>query len=124
MTQQEFVDLFAMMPDWSSRYEYIMDRCAIVTMPVEMHIPHYRIESCLSKLYFCVKKDPDIQILAWGNNPISLGLAGVIYDIFNGRPVVPSYEKLFFHTRSGLQDHLSPARAAAMIEMLQRLTNA
>lgn len=124
MTQLEFVELFAQLPDWGERYEYIMDRCSVVTMPPEMHISEYRVESCLSKLYFNVTKDPDIHIMAWGNNPISLGLAGVIYDIFNGRPVVPSFDKIFFHKRSGLMEHLSPARAAAMIEMLQRLTQA
>ena len=124
MTQQEFVDLFAMMPDWGCRYEYIMERCSIVTMPPEMHLPEYRIESCLSKLYFKVQREDFIHIMAWGNNPISLGLAGVIYDIFEGRPLVPNYDKIFFHKRSGLLDHLSPARAAALIEMLQRLTTA
>lgn len=124
MTQQEFVDLFEMMPDWGCRYEYLMERCSVVQMPAELLIPENRVNSCLAKLYFSVQKSDYVHIMAWGNNPISLGLAGVIYDIFEGRPLVPSMDKIFFHKKSGLLDHLSPARAAALIEMLQKLTTA
>lgn len=123
MTQQQFVDFFNEMPNWEMRYEYIMERCVAVTLPPDMHLPQYRVQSCISQLYFKVEKFPEVRIQAWGNNPISLGLAGIIFDIFDGRPVVPNYDKIFFHKKSGLMDHLSPARAAALEEMLLRLTS-
>lgn len=122
MTQNEFVELMESLPDWGSRYEYIMERCAAVEMPKEMIIPGNKIYSCLSQLYFHVERYPFAKVYAWGNNPISLGLAGIIADIFNDRPLIPSYDKIFFHTKSGLMDKLSPARAAALIEMLKKLT--
>lgn len=122
MTQKDFVELMNMFPDWGSRYEYIMERCAGLYMPEELIIPENKIQSCLAQLYFFVERKPLIKIYACGNNPISLGLAGIISDIFDGIPSAPTYENIYFHTQSGLLSKLSPARAASLIEMLKKLS--
>lgn len=122
MTQRDFVELMEMFSDWGSRYEYIMERCVGLYMPEELILPENKIDSCLAQLYFYVEKKPVIKIYACGNNPISLGLAGIISDIFDGLPSSPPFENIFFHTKSGLMSKLSPARAASLLEMLNKLS--
>ena len=122
MNQVEFVDLFNSLPDWEEKYRYIMDRAGSVEMPIEYRTAENKIISCTSILYFKVTREPQVKIYAWGNSPISLGLAGIISDIFTGRELVPtSLDKIFFHTKTQLNTHLSAARNAALIEMLNKI---
>lgn len=122
MLQKDFIEFFNSLPDWESKYEYLMERCVGLQMPPSMMIEANRIKSCSSKLYFVVEKNPFVKIYAWGNSPISLGLAGIISDIFTGREIIPKFSNINFHYKTELINHLTSARAAALDEMIRILT--
>ncbi len=120
----DFIKMFNELPTWEERYEYLIEKCTTMEMPEELRTEENRIKSCISKLYFYVDRQPAVKIYAWGNSPISLGLAGILAEMFEGREIIPAYSHINFQKKTGLIDNLTPARAAALDEMIRILTSA
>lgn len=119
--QNEFIEMFNSIPTWEEKYEYIIDKCVGLSIPEHLKTEENRIKSCASKLYFYVERIPAVKVYAWGNSPVSLGLAGVLAEIFDGRELIPPYQNIKFQYKTGLMCHLTQARAEALDEMIKIL---
>lgn len=121
---QELTELFDLMPEWSDRYNYLIELGSqMPPMPVAFKVPENRI-ACNSQLFFYVYYTEGIcHIEAEANAPIPQGLAALLYTLCNGltRQEIHNNFPLLknFIQTSGLPANLSLTRGEALEEMLK-----
>lgn len=121
---QELTELFDLMPEWSDRYNYLIELGSrMLPMPVAFKVPENRI-ACNSQLFFYVYYTEGIcHIEAEANAPIPQGLAALLYTLCNGltRQEIHNNFSLLknFIQTSGLPTNLSLTRREALEEMLK-----
>lgn len=121
---QELTELFDLMPEWSDRYNYLIELGSrMPPMPVAFKVPENRI-ACNSQLFFYVYYTEGIcHIEAEANAPIPQGLAALLYTLCNGltRQEIHNNFSLLknFIQTSGLPANLSLTRREALEEMLK-----
>lgn len=123
---QELTELFDSMPEWSDRYNYLIELGSqMPPMPVAFKVPENRI-ACNSQLFFYVYYTEGIcHIEAEANAPIPQGLAALLHSLCDGLPRQEIRENLsvletFLHT-IGLPENLTPVRRQALYEMLGKI---
>lgn len=123
---RELAELFALMPDWMDRYNYLIELGnALPPMPIAFKVPENRIV-CNSMLYFHAYCREDIcYIEAEANTAIPQGLAALLYSFFNGqnRKEICENWSVFesFLRETGLPEHLTAIRRQALCIMLKNI---
>lgn len=121
---QELTELFDLMPEWSDRYNYLIELGSrMPPMPVAFKVPENRI-ACNSQLFFYVYYTEGIcHIEAEANAPIPQGLAALLHSLCDGLPRQEIHNNFpllkEFIQASGLSANLSLTRREALEEMLK-----
>ena len=121
--QDSFVELFNSMPDWTEKFQYLIELGEnIPEMPEEMRTPKNQIE-CNSKIYYVVFPPAGkIHIEGWSNSPIPSGLIAVMKEIFEGCDIVDLRStEINFHIRTNLLGNLTRLRQLSLLKMIGKL---
>ena len=122
--QQEFIDLFNELGEWPNRFNYLIALAdELTSMPAHLIMPETKIQNCVSQTYFaCTYIDGKAHIYGKSNAAIPAGIIKVMHELFNGRYRSEIHETLInFHTETKLIEHLTPARAGALAQMIERI---
>ena len=120
----EALDTFG--PDaWNDKFTYLIGMNDYLPASCPDELLPYRIAACQSKTYFHAWRECDfLRVNGWSNTPVQRGVIVSLIEMFDRTPFaeLTSGDDVFFHTRSGLIDNLTPLRQLGLHEMVRRIT--
>lgn len=122
--QEEIVETFSMLDDWTDRYEYIIDMGRqLPPLPEEYRTEQYRLKGCQSQVWIKTELvDGLLQIKATSDSAIVAGLIALLLRVYNGRrPAEIIATPPDFIRRIDLESHLSPTRSNGLSAMVQQI---
>ena len=125
--QDEIVEEMAGIGDWLGKYEYLVRIGRELSVPAEeIRKEEHAVRGCQSRLW--IKAEPRgerLSILADSDTAITRGIIALLLRVLDGRtPSEVLSADLYFLDRTGLREHLSPARAnglGAMVKVIRDL---
>ncbi len=122
--QQDIVDEFAFLGDWTERYQYIID-CgkALPDLPEEEKTEANKLHGCQSQVWLVAERDGDNLIFrATSDALIVSGLIALLLRIYSGHSAAEiSASKPWFVEELGLSEHLSHTRSNGLASMLKAI---
>lgn len=122
--QQEIVDEFAFLGDWTERYQYIID-CgkSLPDLAESDKTEANKLHGCQSQVWLIAERDGDtLNFRAISDALIVSGLIALLLRIYSGRKANEiAASKPWFVDQLGLKDHLSPTRSNGLGAMLQAI---
>lgn len=124
--QDAFVENMALLEPWNEKFNYLIDLGNnLPAMPTQMMSPRTFVQGCISRTYFkAIKTTGGIKVFAYSNSPVMCGILEAVRSIFDGTELEGTDDEIYFHTESGLIDHLTPQRKSALLQIIERLKNA
>ncbi len=123
--QEEIVDTFALLDDWTDRYRYIIDLGKQLSppFPEEYKTEDYRLKGCQSQVWIRTDLvDGVLQIRATSDSAIVAGLIALLLRVYSGRrPADIIATPPDFIRRIDLEAHLSPTRSNGLSAMVQQI---
>lgn len=120
--QQEIIDEFAFLGDWTERYQYIID-CgkALPDLPEEEKTEANKLHGCQSQVWLVAGRDGENLIFrATSDALIVSGLIALLLRIYSGHTATEiANSKPWFVEKLGLTDHLSHTRSNGLASMLK-----
>lgn len=123
--QNQFAGFFNEFEAWNEKFNYLLELGeALFPMPSHLKTPLNAISGCQSHTYFYASLiDDKLVIHGWSNSAILSGIIEMIRMLFNDVPVQQVRETpINFHTLIALPENLTPNRAAALQQMIDRIT--
>lgn len=124
--QQDIVEEFAFLGDWTERYQYLID-CgkSLPDLPAAEKIAANRLHGCQSQVWLVAEQDSaQLRFRATSDALIVAGLIALLLRIYSGRSAAEILaSKPWFVTELGLNDHLSPTRSNGLAAMLSAINN-
>ncbi len=125
---QEIAELFDCLPDWTMRYQQIIDLGQrLPAMPQSLKTPANFVSGCQSQVHLCARIRPGsadiVEFLADSDSDIVRGLIALLQQLFSGQSAqtILAFDALAFFARLGLDRHLSLTRRNGLAAMLQRI---
>ena len=122
--QDEIVETFGVLEDWSDRYQYIIDLGRQAPpFPAACQIEEYRLKGCQSQVWIVTEmKDGLMHIAATSDSAIVAGLIALLVRVYSDRrPAdILATPPDFIH-KIQLDDHLSPTRSNGLASMIQQI---
>lgn len=122
--QQEIADEFALLGDWSERYQYLIDLGRkLPPFPDAWRSEEWRIHGCQSLVWLVPEGDAHcLHLHASSDSAIVSGLIALVRRVYSGR----SAEQILatqpeFIRMIGLGSHLSPTRSNGLAALLSRV---
>jgi cysteine desulfuration protein SufE len=122
--QEEIVDTFSLLDDWTDRYQYIIDLGKqLPPFPEEHKTEAYRLKGCQSQVWVHTDVvDGVLQIRATSDSAIVAGLIALLLRVYSGRrPADIIATPPDFIRRIDLEAHLSPTRSNGLSAMVQQI---
>lgn len=122
--QEEIVDTFSVLDDWTDRYQYIIDLGKqLPPFPEEFKTEEYRLKGCQSQVWIKTELvDGLLQIRATSDSAIVSGLIALLLRVYSGRrPGDIIATPPDFIRRIELESHLSPTRSNGLSAMIQQI---
>jgi cysteine desulfuration protein SufE len=122
--QDEIVDTFQLLEDWTDRYQYIIDLGRQAPpFPEAWKIEQYRLKGCQSQVWIVTElKDGKMLIHATSDSAIVAGLIALLVKVYSDRrPAEIIATPPDFIRRIQLEDHLSPTRSNGLSAMVQQI---
>lgn len=122
--QEEIVDTFSVLEDWTDRYQYIIDLGRqLPPFPEEFKTEAYRLKGCQSQVWIKTDLvDGVLQIRATSDSAIVAGLIALLLRVYGGRrPADIIATPPDFIRRIDLEAHLSPTRSNGLAAMVQQI---
>ncbi len=121
---QSIVDEFALLGDWSERYQYLIDLGKqLPDLPAELKTDAHRVHGCQSMVWMVSSGDAArMDIRAISDSAIVSGLIALLLRVYSGRSAaeILATEPAFIRA-IGLAKALSPTRANGLAAMLARI---
>jgi cysteine desulfurase / selenocysteine lyase len=124
----EIAELFELLPDWTMRYQQIMDLGArLPTMPEALKTPETLVHGCQSVVHLSARVRPGttdrLEFLADSDAAIVCGLIALLQQVFSGQRAadILAFDAEGFFTELGLDRNLTMGRRTGLASMLQRL---
>ena len=121
---QSIVDEFALLGDWSERYQYLIDLGKrLPDLPAELKTDAHRVHGCQSMVWMVSSGDAArMDIRAISDSAIVSGLIALLLRVYSGRSAteIMATEPEFIRA-IGLAKALSPTRANGLAAMLARI---
>ena len=122
--QQEIVETFAFLEDWTDRYQHIIDVGKETDdFPEESKVDSNRIAGCQSQVWITSRmEEGKLQIQATSDSAIVKGLVYLLLQVYSGREpreildTPPSFIK-----EISLGEHLSPTRSNGLASMVNTI---
>jgi len=124
--QDEFIENMASWELWNEKFNYLIEIGeSLPDMPSQMMSSHTLIQGCTSRTYFkAVITLEGLRIYGRSNSPVMCGILEAVRYIFDGGMLSGGDDDIYFHTESGLIDHLTPQRKSALLQIIDRIKNA
>ncbi len=123
-TQQEIVEEFELLSDWTDRYQYIIDLGRkLPEFPVEQKTEANRLHGCQSQVWVVAEThDNSVHIEAISDSAIVSGLIALMLRVYNDRDAgtIVSTPPQFIDA-IGLTNHLSPTRSNGLNALFQKI---
>lgn len=122
--QDELIDDFAMLGDWESKYEYIIDLGKSLPLINEAYkLDENLIRGCQSRVWLHADiEDGKVNFTADSDAIITKGIVGLLVSILSGQPGKEiANADLYFLEKIGLKEHLSPTRANGLLSMIKQM---
>ena len=122
--QDEIVDTFSLLEDWTDRYQYIIDLGKqLAPFPEEYKTEDYRLKGCQSQVWIKTDLvDGLLRIRATSDSAIVSGLIALLLRVYdNRRPGDIIATPPDFIRRIELESHLSPTRSNGLSAMIQQI---
>ena len=122
--QDEIVETFQLLEDWTDRYQYIIDLGRQAPpFPGEWQIEQYRLKGCQSQVWIVTEmQEGRLQIHATSDSAIVAGLIAMLVKVYsNRRPADIISTPPEFIRKIQLEDHLSPTRSNGLSAMVQQI---
>ena len=120
--QQDIIDEFAIYDDWMDKYEYIIELGKdLPLINEEKKTDNRLIEGCQSRVWLDSEvKEGKLFFTADSDAIITKGIIGLLIRVLNGETIENvATANLFFISKIGLQEHLSPTRANGLASMVK-----
>ena len=122
--QQEIVDEFALLGDWSERYQYLIDLGKqLPDFDAADRVDAWRVVGCQSMVWLKPSGNRDaMAFAASSDSAIVCGLIALVLRVYSGRPaaeIVATQPEFIEHI--GLSGHLSPTRKNGLAAMLAKI---
>ena len=121
-------EVFELLPDWSMRYQQLMDLGArLPVMPEALKTPANFVSGCQSLVYLDARVRPGscdiLEFLADSDAAIVRGLIALLQQLFSGQSAaaILAFDAQAFFGQLGLDQHLSLSRRNGLLAMVQRL---
>jgi cysteine desulfuration protein SufE len=120
--QDEFIENMESFELWNEKFNYLIDLGnELPAMPAQMMSPQTLVHGCTSKTYFkAISTTGGLRVYAYSNSPVMCGILEAVRGIFDG-VTLGSDDEIYFHTASGLIDHLTPQRKSALLQIIDRI---
>ena len=122
--QRELVDAFALLGDWTEKYEHIIALGKSLNELEEIHKTDVNlIKGCQSKVWLdAYLKEDKVIFTADSDAIITKGIIAVLIRVFSGhRPEEIAAANTNFIDEIGLKEHLSPTRANGLVSMIKQM---
>lgn len=122
--QQNLLDELNLFPDWTEKYEYIIDLGKKLTpLQESLKTDDKLIKGCQSRVWLHAEfNDGKITFQADSDSVITKGLIALFVRILSGyTPEEILNADIFFVPKAGLTAHLAPTRANALHLMEQKM---
>ena len=122
--QEDFVQDFSLLEDWTQRYEYIIDLGKTLPKIDDLYkTDEYRIKGCQSQVWLHHRYENNtLYFSADSDAIITKGLIALVIAVFNEQsPAAIAKAEVNFIAKIGLGEHLSPTRANGLNSMIQKI---
>jgi cysteine desulfuration protein SufE len=122
--QDEIVETFQLLEDWTDRYQYIIDLGRQAPpFPPAWQTEQYRLKGCQSQVWIVTEMhEGRLQIHATSDSAIVAGLIAMLVKVYsNRRPADIIATPPEFIRKIQLEDHLSPTRSNGLSAMVQQI---
>lgn len=123
--QLEIVDEFGFLPDWTERYQHLIDLGrTLPPLSAADRVPANEVSGCQSKVWMVAELDDErrLEIRAASDSGIVSGLIALLLRVYSGRtPDEVLATRPWFVEEVGLSRHLSPTRSGGLNAMLARI---
>ncbi|MDH4383106.1 MAG: SufE family protein [Gammaproteobacteria bacterium] len=122
--QQEIVETFGFLEDWTDRYQYLIDLGRqMPAFPEQCKTEQYRLKGCQSQVWIKTElKDGLMHILATSDSSIVAGLIALLLRVYGDRrPADILATPPDFIRQIQLDEHLSPTRSNGLAAMVQQI---
>ncbi|MBR1652716.1 MAG: SufE family protein [Alloprevotella sp.] len=123
--QDEIIEEFEPLEDWMDRYQMLIDMGSdLPTLPDELKTEQNLIDGCQSRVWLVCDDGDDgrLTFRAESDALIVRGIVALLLRIFSGQRAADILAAdLYFISRIGLSDHLSPTRANGLLAMVKQI---
>jgi cysteine desulfuration protein SufE len=120
-SQQEIIEAFSMLPDWTDRYQYIIDLGRnLPPFPEAARIDANKLHGCQSQVWMVAERRGDrMYYQATSDSAIVSGLIALLLKVYSGRrPDEILATQPDFIRKLELHEHLSPTRSNGLNAMI------
>ena len=122
--ENEILEEFSMFDDWMEKYEHIIELGKELPIISETQKTDENIiKGCQSRVWLHAEKEGEnISYSADSDAIITKGIIGLLIRVLNGETIENvATANLFFISKIGLQEHLSPTRANGLASMVKKI---
>ncbi len=123
-TQRRIADEFALLDDWSDRYQSLVDfGRRLAPMPACLKVNHNRIFNCHGEVWLAAERRAGLMYLsAESETDVVAGMLAIVVEVYSGHTLSDVLEQpLTVLDTIGLTDRLSLHRRAGFREILSHL---
>lgn len=122
--QRDLVDTFALLEDWTDRYQYIIDLGRQAEpFPEAWKVEENRLHGCQSQVWIVTERRGDrLHYSATSDSTIVAGLIAILLSVYSDRrPADILATPPTFLEELELAQHLSPTRSNGLHAMVRRI---
>lgn len=124
----ELVDLFDFLPDWTERYEHLINLgTKLLPLPAALKTDGTRVHGCQSVVHLFARPNPAepsrLDFLADSDADVVRGLIALLQSVFAGQRAadIAAFDVEGFFKRLGLDQHLTSGRRNGLAGMVKRV---
>jgi cysteine desulfuration protein SufE len=122
--QQAIIEDFALFPDWTEKYEYIVDLGRqLPPIPEQYKSDAYLVKGCQSKVWLHGEvRNGRLYLEADSDAIITKGIIALLIRVFSGQRTEDiANSDMHFLDAIGLKSHLSPTRSNGLVSMVNHI---
>jgi len=111
---------------WNEKFNYLISLNDLLPATCPDELLPYRVATCQSRTYFRAWTEGSwLRVAGWSNTPVQRGIIVSMIEMFDRTPSIElqALNDIYFHTKSGLIDNLTPLRKEGLKTMVERITD-
>ncbi len=122
--QEELIEDFALLEDWTDKYEYLIDLGKHVQPIADVYKTEDNlIKGCQSRVWLHAEKKEELIVFTADSDAIiTKGIVGLLLKVFSEQSAADILAAdTSFIDKIGFKEHLSPTRSNGLVSMLQQM---